>query len=1106
MIGNVIERNLEKKFLKEEKSEMKNLKKILALVLAFACAFTMFAVAGAAEFTDKASIKNYEAVNTLVALNIIQGRANGSFDPDATVTRAEMAKMIYVIWNGGKDDATAYETMKSSFSDVSDHWARGYINFCAANKIIAGMGDGTFAPDQTVTGQQAAKMLLVLMGYDDQHAKLTGPEWRQNTMSYAGLAGLFKNVESPVEQGMPRQYAAQMVYNTLEANRVKWSTDNNAFDEITTWMGSTFRKETVGRKYMNYVTETGILVEARNGDAKGFTLLLPNNSGKYSWGGSEWAETKYAVDLSEYLGQEVKVSYNEEEYNYNRDCVYGVYSTENNMVVTTTANKMADAKEDDRIKLDGTKYKLDDNLRYYYSLEVDSHATDLTSRSYETNSGNGRLATIFGDGKLYADYEPSVANTVKFVDYDNDGKFDVAIDYPMAVAEVSMVSSSAISLKDVRGVKLTTTAPKRDDVVEYEGIAKGDIVQVTWDTFHDKMKLTKMETVDETIGSVRNGSDNKNEEFNLSSGWVKRFAVSKNETTGGTTTTKTGKMGQNAIDTKLKSGDKATFVVIGGVAYYVDRTQSGTGNDVAVVVNTGETGGGAADDGAEAKLMFADGTTSIVDVVSIIDNKHDNEKHDLDDDSANGYWRKTLNTNQLSNTHTVVDRLDYYLSGETNKNDSYNKMLKNGSIAPALVTYSRSGNDYTLQLLDQAENDAGYDEVLPSQTWNTDGSDAKVGNFNLLDDGTVFVVYNTSNVKRYTGTQAKKLKDNIATKTFALVEKSNGVSRVRVAAVYAKNGEPEVSGVGNYAYLLDKANAKTINGTSYIILDAYTKNGAETLYYEENASATKDYDKGTIVDFSYTTSVINDNGAEYKLIDDLKAKPVVKGAVTGWDRNDITIVGVNGDIATWDVDTDDTTVLIVDTDGKVGVSVGKEGIQTADEPQDGVYKVNAAYYHIDGSDAFDLIVIDSLNNWLDKDELVVSAEKNAVNNMLAMDGKATVYLNIAKAQDITVPKDAVLTVDVSDIVFVQTSSKAFVVETLSGDAYDVDKDTNFISTLKPVDLTNIEGAENETGAKLEFVGIDDTLGKLRIQLTGKGTVSLSSLKDKTLKWNGKGWN
>ena len=56
--------------------------------MAFAMAFTM--MAGAA-YTDQADITATEAVDTLAALNVITGNPDGSFAPNSTVTRAEMA-------------------------------------------------------------------------------------------------------------------------------------------------------------------------------------------------------------------------------------------------------------------------------------------------------------------------------------------------------------------------------------------------------------------------------------------------------------------------------------------------------------------------------------------------------------------------------------------------------------------------------------------------------------------------------------------------------------------------------------------------------------------------------------------------------------------------------------------------------------------------------------------------------------------------------------------------------------------------------------------------------------------------------------------------------
>ncbi len=120
-----------------------HLKKVLALVLAFACAFTMFA--GAA-FTDQADIKATDAVDMLVALGVVDGFEDGSFQPNGTVTRAQMAKMIYVL-RTGKSDASAYNNDKTSFTDINGHWAAGYIKYCQSLGIIAGKSSTIFAPN-----------------------------------------------------------------------------------------------------------------------------------------------------------------------------------------------------------------------------------------------------------------------------------------------------------------------------------------------------------------------------------------------------------------------------------------------------------------------------------------------------------------------------------------------------------------------------------------------------------------------------------------------------------------------------------------------------------------------------------------------------------------------------------------------------------------------------------------------------------------------------------------------------------------------------------------------------------------------------------------------
>ena len=82
---------------------MKNLKRVLSLGLASVMLLGMMVMgASAASFTDAKDIKNTEAVNLMVALNIIKGKDTGAFDPKGNVTRGEMAKMITMILFGGE--------------------------------------------------------------------------------------------------------------------------------------------------------------------------------------------------------------------------------------------------------------------------------------------------------------------------------------------------------------------------------------------------------------------------------------------------------------------------------------------------------------------------------------------------------------------------------------------------------------------------------------------------------------------------------------------------------------------------------------------------------------------------------------------------------------------------------------------------------------------------------------------------------------------------------------------------------------------------------------------------------------------------------------------
>lgn len=200
-----------------------NCVRLLAVLL---LGLALFNLCAAAAFTDAGQIREIEAVNTLADLGVLDGKEDGSFDPKGAVTRAEMCKIISVILNGGKmprlEDPNRPLT-NFSFSDVSSHWARYLIEYCHALGISDGRADGTFDPDGTVTGREAAKMLLAMAGYESEAAGFIGAGWAQAVDEKAEELGLYQGqAEGAEDEPMDREHAALMVYHALDLDLVSY--------------------------------------------------------------------------------------------------------------------------------------------------------------------------------------------------------------------------------------------------------------------------------------------------------------------------------------------------------------------------------------------------------------------------------------------------------------------------------------------------------------------------------------------------------------------------------------------------------------------------------------------------------------------------------------------------------------------------------------------------------------------------------------------------------------------------------------------------------------------------------------------------------------------
>lgn len=138
------------------------------------------------------------------------------------VTRAQMCKMICLLCNGGREPALD-TTPSTSFIDIQG-WATPYIAACYAQDIVSGVSEDRFHPDGHVTAAQAAKMLLVTLGYSTDYEGFTGAAWSTNVTILATQAKLFDGLNLSPTQVLTRDEAAQMIWNALNAYEVTYTT------------------------------------------------------------------------------------------------------------------------------------------------------------------------------------------------------------------------------------------------------------------------------------------------------------------------------------------------------------------------------------------------------------------------------------------------------------------------------------------------------------------------------------------------------------------------------------------------------------------------------------------------------------------------------------------------------------------------------------------------------------------------------------------------------------------------------------------------------------------------------------------------------------------
>ena len=874
-----------------------NLKKVLALVLAFACAFTMFA--GAA-FTDSADIKATEAVDMLTALGVIDGFEDGSFQPNGTVTRAQMAKMIYVA-RTGNSNADSYASTPTTFTDITGHWAAGYIKYCQANGIIAGKSATKFCPNDNVTGIEAAKMLLVTAGYKADKEGLVGAAWANKTLGLAEENSLLDDVNTSLAAALPRQYAAQIIYNALDMDTVKYEdgevvknettktemkqVPNYAADGKTILSYSTVattvtENETVGEKYLKLVTDEDLILDSMSYD---------DNKDQYSFLGY----TKIKGDYSSLMGQKVKVLHEKNK----TDKVFGVYADPDSKVVATAICDDLDtvSSSNEKIKVDGTEYKTDGALSSVQVFDFNQSAVA------------GKLASYISNDNV-APY------SIKLIDNNDNGKIDRAVVTPFTVNEVTYVGSTSLTLKGIGSVD-------KDDIILSDDVKKDDYVKViaAANSVKEKRVASKVDVVTGTVESVKDSSTVK-----VDGTWYTKAKTS------------TDTLSDADLDSKVE------LQVVNGFYFAADVVAGGSGSTDVLYVSAADAAKTKLGDvSAKVKAYFADGSDKEITVVKV------NDKDLTEgDNSVVQLTSKHPDTDKYltTNNKIVVGMMYRY---ETKKNGDYKLFALSDSNSKDRAGYKTY----------DAANSATYTNKTERLTVNRTS-------FTIADDAAVFVqapgyTGDGDKVKVITGKALKKWSDSTVYAQ-VLANDNNGAKNAKVVSVlYTNDKSISAASDDSYGYVVETPTRIT-NSDGDKVWQYEIWNGSKKVTVFEDSS-TAHAEKGHFVKYN----VVSDNEIEdLKDLNTTNVGSYAAVTVVDGKKIDVKLAGGTTVKSALEIDSEDTNVVYVntkDTKGVEGGSVAEADEPTTGNYTMNVYIVG---YANDG-DTIDALFVDVNNKMED---------------------------------------------------------------------------------------------------------------------------------------------
>lgn len=567
---------------------MKNLKKVLALVLACATLFTMSSFA----FSDVAEDASYlEAVTMLSKLGIINGYEDGTFLPDNTITRAEAAKVLVCALNA--EDSAKGMADQELFTDVpKTHWAAGYVNYAANFGIIAGRGNGIFDPESPVSYEEIVKMVVAMLGYTPV-ANIKGGYPTGYLYVANSVAKITKGATGTTGDAAKRWVVARLVFNSLETKIMepeKWSASDPEYIKGDDTLLKDYLEVT---KVEGVITDTFIAkADFQDKEDQDVDLLISTIDGKTkralendnisynSMPGDTYTVDANGTYAEDYLGYTV-VAY-VKDFDEGSDVLVAVAPKANK---NTTLDVAFDDFEKDTVDNSNSKY-----IEFEYYANVDDEDTTKGKISKKNDDfyvyQNGRLDSSLNSDTAIVDFIKQFSTDydaeegyIRFVDNDGDNYADyLFVETINDEYVVDSITAKTFKIDDKINSKTITLDPTDDEKyvnfyrngvqVEFSSIKEGDTLSVAY----NKSTLKNSNVVSVYISSEK------------AEGYVSTASATKNEyKIDGTVYAKSSKYTE-----PIKRGDEGTFYLNykGRVAYKEAQTSKDGNYAFLLSVNT----------------------------------------------------------------------------------------------------------------------------------------------------------------------------------------------------------------------------------------------------------------------------------------------------------------------------------------------------------------------------------------------------------------------------------------------------------------------------------------------------------------------------------------